>query len=146
MSSKNQGDIERVLAGEKSYDDLDERDQAIVRVSWAEQVAERRAHLDYAAEFTLAGRSWTGANEQGTVVVRGRNTPWWHPTSSPDNATTRHRADSRSPSWSTTAAIPKAKRLAFGMAVWRPRVQDMPMECIETVWQLDPTRASFACQ
>ncbi|MEV8181785.1 hypothetical protein [Specibacter sp. NPDC078692] len=64
-------DIERVLAGEKPYDDLGEHDQAIVRASWDERVTERLASLDLAVEFTQAGRSWTEADEQGSVVVRG---------------------------------------------------------------------------
>ncbi len=63
-------DIERVLTGEKPYDDLGERDQAIVRANWDEQVAERLASLDLAAEFTQAKRSWTEADEQGHAVVR----------------------------------------------------------------------------
>ena len=78
MSSKNRRDIQRVLAGETSYDDLndlDERGQAIVRVNWNEQRAERRANLDLAAEFTKAGRSWSEADEDGSVVVRGSSKP-----------------------------------------------------------------------
>ena len=75
MGSKNQRDIQLVLAGEKPYDDLDERAQAIVRASWDDQVTERLARLDYSAEFTQAGRSWTEADEQGSVVVRGKDIP-----------------------------------------------------------------------
>lgn len=75
MDSKNQRDIQRVLAGEKPYDDLDERDQAIVRARWDARMAERRARLDYAAKFTQAGRSWSEADEHGSVVVRGKDTP-----------------------------------------------------------------------
>lgn len=66
----SQRDIQRVLTGAKSYDDLDERGQAIVRVSWDEQVAERLSSLDLAAEFTKAGRSWTEADAHGHPVVR----------------------------------------------------------------------------
>ena len=68
MSRKNRRDIRRVLAGDAPYD---ERDQAIVRASWDRQMAERRANLDLAAEFTKAERSWSEADEQGSVVVRG---------------------------------------------------------------------------
>jgi hypothetical protein len=63
-------DIQRVLAGQAAYDDLGERDQAVVRANWDEQVAERLARLDLAAEFTQAGRPWTEADEQGNVVER----------------------------------------------------------------------------
>ncbi len=66
-------DIEHVLAGEKPYDDLGERDQAIVRANWDEQVTERLASLDFAAEFSQAGRSWTEVDEHGAVVVHGGN-------------------------------------------------------------------------
>lgn len=65
-------DIQRVLAGEAGYeyDDLGERDQAVVRASWDEQTAERLAGLNLAAEFTQAGRSWSEADEQGHLVKR----------------------------------------------------------------------------
>lgn len=65
----SRNDIRRVLAGEAEYDDLDRRSQALVRVKWDQQMAERRARLDLAAEFTRAGRSWTEADEQGHTVV-----------------------------------------------------------------------------
>lgn len=64
------GDIQRVLAGEASYDALGEHDQAIVRTTWDERMTERRTRLDLAAEFTQAGRSWTEADEQGRVLKR----------------------------------------------------------------------------
>ncbi len=63
-------DIQRVLAGERSYDDLGERGQAVVRASWDEQVTQRLASLDLAAEFTRVGRSWSEADDQGGVVRR----------------------------------------------------------------------------
>ncbi|MEN2740004.1 hypothetical protein ABCS02_19585 [Microbacterium sp. X-17] len=63
-------DIQRVLAGKASYDDLGERGQAVVRAIWDEQMAERLARLDLAAEFTRTGRSWTEADEQGGAVER----------------------------------------------------------------------------
>lgn len=62
-------DIQRVLAGQGTYDELGERGQAVVRANWDEQVAERLAHLDLAAEFSQAGRSWTEADERGNAVV-----------------------------------------------------------------------------
>lgn len=64
-------DIQRVLAGKASYDDLGDRGQALVRASWDEQMAERLANLDLAAEFTQAGRSWSEADEQRGVAHRG---------------------------------------------------------------------------
>lgn len=64
-------DIQRVLAGQASYDALGALGQAVVRANWDEQMAERRARLDLAAEFTRAGRSWTEADEQGRTIERG---------------------------------------------------------------------------
>ncbi|MGV8881140.1 MAG: TA system antitoxin ParD family protein [Rhodoglobus sp.] len=66
----SQRDIQRVLAGESAYDALAERDKAVVRANWDEQVEKRIANLDLAAEFTAAGRSWTDADEQGEPVAR----------------------------------------------------------------------------
>lgn len=63
-------DIHRVLAGEEEYDGLDERDQAVVRASWDEQIAERVGQLNLAKLFTQAGRSWTEADEHGALVSR----------------------------------------------------------------------------
>jgi len=69
-------DIQRVLAGEAAYDTLGERDQAIVRASWDEQLDERRAKLNLAAEFTQAGRSWSEADAQdGHTIKRHPLTP-----------------------------------------------------------------------
>ena len=67
----SQRDVERVLAGDGSYDELGEREQAIVRASWDEQVAVRIASLDLEAEFAEAGERWSEADEAGTVVKRG---------------------------------------------------------------------------
>lgn len=76
-------EIQRVLAGQAAYDDLGERDQAVVRANWDEQAAERLARLDLVAEFTQAGRSWTEADEQGRAVKHH---------AAPRNATPRHAA------------------------------------------------------
>jgi hypothetical protein len=66
----NARDIQRVLAGEMSYDALGEPDQAVVRANWDEQLIARLAELNLAAEFTQAGRAWTEADEQGRAVTR----------------------------------------------------------------------------
>jgi len=63
-------DVQRVLAGQSSYDALDERGQAAVRAQWSERTAERLANLDLAAEFTKSGRSWTDADAEGVPVTR----------------------------------------------------------------------------
>lgn len=66
----NQRDIQRVLAGDGSYDDLAEREQAIVRVEWDQRIADRREALDLEAEFIAADESWSESDDDGTVVIR----------------------------------------------------------------------------
>jgi len=63
--------VARVLAGTASYDALDETAQAVVRARWDEDVAERTAALDLAAELTAAGDSWVEADAEGNLVARG---------------------------------------------------------------------------
>ena len=65
----SQRDIERVLVGDGSYDTLGEREQAIVRASWDEQVAARISALDLEAEFTDAGDTWSEADEAGRLIA-----------------------------------------------------------------------------
>ena len=67
----SQRDIERVLAGDGSYDTLGEREQAIVRASWDEQVAARIAALDFETEFADAGETWSEADDAGRLIARG---------------------------------------------------------------------------
>lgn len=66
----SQRDIERVLAGDGTYDDLGEREQAIVRASWDEQVAARTAALDLEAEFAASGDAWSEADDAGQLIPR----------------------------------------------------------------------------
>jgi hypothetical protein len=67
----SQRDVERVLAGDGSYDELSERAQAVVRADWDEQIAERIAGLDLEAELTDAGDIWSEADAGGRVFKRG---------------------------------------------------------------------------
>ena len=60
--------IERVLACEASYDDLNSREQAVVRAEWAERTEQRRRSLDLVAEFTEAGMSYAELDDEGRVV------------------------------------------------------------------------------
>ena len=59
-----------VLAGQRSYDTLPAREQAVVRAEWDERITATRAELDLVAEFTAAGRSWTEIDENGDLVVK----------------------------------------------------------------------------
>jgi hypothetical protein len=66
----SQRDIERVLAGDGSYDALGEREQAIVRAEWDERVAARIAALDFETEFAEAGDTWSEADDAGQLIPR----------------------------------------------------------------------------
>ena len=50
---------------------LQEREQAIVRGTWDEQIAERFASLDLEKKFRAAGVDWVEADDEGNLVVRG---------------------------------------------------------------------------
>ncbi len=67
-------DIESVLEGRASYDELDPREQALVRAAWSTRMADVRAQLDLAADFTEEGRSWVEADEDGNVIHREPDT------------------------------------------------------------------------
>lgn len=63
-------DIERVLAGKISYDQVPDREQAVVRTAWREQIEEDIASLDLRARFEAEGRTrWAEADEAGKVTV-----------------------------------------------------------------------------
>lgn len=68
----SQSDIQRVLAGEPgiTYDNLNVPDQAVVRASWDEEMAERRSKLNYAERFAREGSSWSEADEHGNVILK----------------------------------------------------------------------------
>ncbi len=63
--------IAETLSGARSYDDLDDEEQAVVRAEWATRLAERRDALDFVAEFAAEGRTWAELDDDGTVVVGG---------------------------------------------------------------------------
>jgi len=64
-------DIAAVLAGRASYDDLGAREQAVVRAEWDERITELRTGLNFEAEFTAAGDTWSEADAQDRTVERG---------------------------------------------------------------------------
>jgi hypothetical protein len=61
-------EIAEVLAGSRSYDDLDPKAQATVRAEWDARIEARRAALNLAEQFTAEGRSWVEASPDGTTV------------------------------------------------------------------------------
>ncbi|MFL6062891.1 MAG: TA system antitoxin ParD family protein [Marmoricola sp.] len=66
----SQRDIEAVLSGRSSYDDLGALDQAVVRTAWDEGIGEARASLNLAEEFLAAGETWTEGDAAGRAHVR----------------------------------------------------------------------------
>jgi hypothetical protein len=80
-------DIERVLAGQISYDAVGVREQAVVRTAWREEVEQDIAALDLRARFAADGRRrWSEADESGGVTV----------TRPADDAPARRRSSRRS--------------------------------------------------
>jgi hypothetical protein len=69
-SSISPKDISAVLAGSRSYDSLDAKEQAVVRAAWSARMDELRSDLDLAERFTASGRSWVELDDKGRVVER----------------------------------------------------------------------------
>ena len=63
-------EVAEVLAGGRSYDSLDAKEQALVRAEWSERMDERREALDLAAQFASRGRTWVELDDNGGVVER----------------------------------------------------------------------------
>jgi predicted S18 family serine protease len=61
--------VQAVLAGERRYDELNPPEQAFVRTAWDEQIAERLANLDLAADFEAQGHSWAELAEDGSLRI-----------------------------------------------------------------------------
>ncbi|HYD10113.1 MAG TPA: hypothetical protein VEA78_08425 [Acidimicrobiales bacterium] len=69
-SSISHKDIAAVLAGSRSYDSLDAKEQAVVRAAWSARMDEIRSELDLAEGFAASGRSWVELDDKGRVVER----------------------------------------------------------------------------
>lgn len=63
-------EVERVLAGESSYDALDDRQQAVVRAHWAERIEELTGKLRFDRDFAAQGRPYAELDDEGRVVRR----------------------------------------------------------------------------
>ncbi|MBE5408359.1 hypothetical protein [Mycobacteroides abscessus] len=61
------------MARDGTYDDLPEREQAIIRAEWDYRIAQRRGELDLEAEFAAAGESWSESDDNGNLIIRGAN-------------------------------------------------------------------------
>lgn len=60
--------IERVLRGQASYDELSDDAQAVVRAEWDEQLAADLAAADFTGELDAAGVAWAEADADGAIV------------------------------------------------------------------------------
>lgn len=65
----SQREIDACLAGDLSYDDLDEADQAVVRAEWDKRIQENIAKLDFAKEFRAKGERYSTGDEHGNLVI-----------------------------------------------------------------------------
>lgn len=63
-------DISRVLAGQADYDQLNSREQAVVRADWSDQLEGRLGDLDFAAEYSAKGETYSELNSKGRAVRR----------------------------------------------------------------------------
>lgn len=64
-------EVTEVLMGSYSYDDLDSKQQALVRAEWTEAMERRRANLDMTEVIAAEGfSSWAEADKFGNVVIK----------------------------------------------------------------------------
>ena len=68
----NHRDVEAVLAATVCTTRCWSVEQAIVRGTWDEQIAERLASLDLAKKFKAAGVDWFEADDEGNIVAAAR--------------------------------------------------------------------------
>ncbi len=61
--------IADVLAGEESFDTLGNEEQAVVSATWTERIATQLASLDFAADFEVAGETYSELDETGQIVT-----------------------------------------------------------------------------
>lgn len=62
--------VAAVLAGERSYDSVDDRSQALVRSAWRERIEDRLESLDLCAEFEAAAVPYAELDDDHVVVVQ----------------------------------------------------------------------------
>lgn len=72
-ASISQREITEVLAGSRSYDSLDPKEQAVVRAEWSARMDETRSSLNLAEAFTKSRRTWVELDDMGRVVERSAN-------------------------------------------------------------------------
>lgn len=67
-ASVSHREIADVLAGRRSYDALDAKEQAVIRAEWAERMAAYREQLDLTNRFQDEGRAWVELDDDGHVI------------------------------------------------------------------------------
>ena len=65
------GEVARVLSGEKQYDTLGTKEQALVRGFWRERMAALADSLRLDRKFVAEGRPYVELDDDGEVVRRG---------------------------------------------------------------------------
>ena len=103
-SSISHKEIAAVLAGSRSYDSLNPKEQAVVRAEWSARIDEARAALDLAKDFARAGRTWAELDDKGRVVERGRTETRVKKPAAKKRATTKKSAAAN-----RTASVARAK-------------------------------------
>lgn len=63
-------EIQKVLDGQRGYDGLPPREQAIVRAAWVERMEALRGHLRLDQGFKAAGYDYAELDADGKVVTR----------------------------------------------------------------------------
>ncbi|WP_256973558.1 ParD-like family protein [Rhodococcus sp. NCIMB 12038] len=61
-------DVADVLDGRRDYDELTDRQQAIVRAEWTERITERREGLNLTEQFAHSGRSYVELDQHGNII------------------------------------------------------------------------------
>jgi ParD-like antitoxin of type II bacterial toxin-antitoxin system len=75
-ASVSHRDVLLVLSGDKAYDDLGSKEQALVRTAWSEGIAKRTGKLNLAREFEERGESYSEFDTaSGEVVVHTPDNP-----------------------------------------------------------------------
>jgi hypothetical protein len=64
-------EIAEILAGARSYDDVDPKTQAMIRREWEARIEARRASLNLSERFAAEGRTWVEADPDRGPVRRG---------------------------------------------------------------------------
>jgi hypothetical protein len=103
-------EVAEVLAGARSYDDLDPKAQAGVRAEWDARTDARREALNLAEVFTAEGRSWVEAGSDGAPIRHPARAEIAVPHHRPPAGTGRKDAPPRKASQSGRKADPGHSR------------------------------------